>query len=246
VQEARIAGAFDHPHIVPILDVDAERDLLVMTLCNGGSLRLRLAKGPLPVLEAAEMGAILLRTLADIHRQGRLHLDVKPSNLLIHEGRILICDFGTAGLVEMGAGAGTRAYMAPEQRAKGQVSPAADLFAAGLLIFESLTGHLPPGSRDGRPRIELAELPSGPKRRALEVTLAPLVAADPTDRPTDPRAVALQLLEAAALPASEKDGAQLRAHLEMLAQREGHNAEARLNAHPLVGALLPTSASSFE
>jgi tRNA A-37 threonylcarbamoyl transferase component Bud32 len=239
VQEARIAGSFDHPHIVPILDVDAERDLLVMSLCDGGSLRQRMARGALPLNEAVEVGAVLLQTLDDVHAAGRLHLDVKPSNLLFHERRMFICDFGTAGLVEMGAGAGTRAYMAPEQRARGHVSPAADLFAAGLLIFETLTGHLPPGVDRGRPEMALTELAAGPRRRALEATLRPLVAFKAEDRPRDARAVAMQLLEAASLPIGDKEGAQLLSHLEMLARREGGMAQTRLVDHPLAQALSP-------
>lgn len=237
VQEARIAGGFDHPHIVPILDVEAERDLLVMNLCNGGSLRQRMGRGPLPLHEATEIGAVLLQTLGDVHAAGRLHLDVKPSNLLFHEKRVFICDFGTAGLVEMGAGAGTRAYMAPEQRARGVVSPGADLFAAGLLIFEALTGHLPSGLDRGRPRIELNDLPHGPRRRALEITLRPLVAFHPEERPQNASIVAQQLIEAASLPVDDKEGAQLLGHLDMLARREGGIAEQRLAAHPLVQAL---------
>jgi tRNA A-37 threonylcarbamoyl transferase component Bud32 len=237
VQEARIAGSFDHPHIVPILDVDAERDLLVMSLCDGGSLRQRMGRGALPLNEAVEIGAVLLQTLDDVHAAGRLHLDVKPSNLLFHEGRMFICDFGTAGLVEMGAGAGTRAYMAPEQRARGLVSPAADLFAAGLLIFESLTGHLPPGVERGHPEMALMELPAGPRRRALEATLRPLVAFNAEDRPASARGVARQLLEASSLPIGDKEGAQLLSHLQMLARREGGIAESRLADHPLAQAL---------
>lgn len=239
LQEARIAGAFDHPHIVPILDVDSGRDLLVMMLCDEGTLRQRLGQGRISVTKSAEFGAILLRTLADVHDTGRAHLDVKPSNVLIHQGRSMLCDFGTAGLVEMGAAAGTRAYMAPEQRARGVAGPAADLYAAGLVVFECLTGHLPTGVERGRPEIVLPELAEGPQGRALAALIAELCHEDPEVRLKDGRVAAQRLLEAAALPALDKEGLPLVSHLEMLARREGEEAQARLAAHPLFKALRP-------
>lgn len=242
LHEARIAAVFDHPHIVPILDVDDERDLLVMSLCEGGSLRGRLANGRLGVLETAEYGAAMLRTLADVHEAGSAHLDIKPSNLLFHEGRLMLCDFGTAGLVQLGAAAGTRAYMAPEQRAGGRVGPASDCFAAGLVVFECLTGHLPQAQSlsfdQSTPTIVLDGLNPGPRRRALEDLLSAMVVPEPTERPEDLRAVASHLLRAAALPASDKDGTQLFEHLSALAEREGDAAVTRLSAHPLTRALV--------
>lgn len=237
LREARIAGAFDHPHIVPILDVDAERDLLVMQLCDGGSLRHRVNRARLPVLDAAELGAILLRTLADVHEAGKVHLDVKPSNVLFHGDRLMLCDFGTAGLVELGAAAGTRAYMAPEQRARGRPRAKADIYAAGLVVAECITGALPKGAAMGQPQIELDVLPRGPARRALEATLQEMCALDPDDRPSSGRLAAARLLEAAALPIDEKAGAALFAHLEALAAREGERARERLANHPSIAAL---------
>jgi eukaryotic-like serine/threonine-protein kinase len=236
VQEARIAGSFDHPHVVPILDLDEERDLLVMALCDGGSLQRRIAsEKKLRHSEAVELGAVLLRTLADIHDAGHVHLDIKPSNLLLHEEQIMLCDFGTAGMREMGALAGTRAYMAPEHRATGSAGPPADLYMAGLVIAECIEGRVP--AFGAAPA--LASMPAGPRRRALEATLAQLVEKAPADRPRDGRAAADLLLEAGALPLYDKEGAALYHHVESLAQREGEAAVARMRSHPLVGALLP-------
>jgi eukaryotic-like serine/threonine-protein kinase len=243
VQEARIAGSYDHPHIVPILDLDESRDLLVMALCEGGSLRQRLSKDKrLRVVEAAEIGAVLLRTLADIHAFGGLHLDVKPSNMLFHDGAMMLCDFGVAGLKELGAAAGTRAYMAPEQRTKGRAPPAADLYAAGLVVYECIAGRLPETQRDERTRLELSTLPSGPRRRGLEALLSALTAERPEDRPSDARVAAEQLLEAAALPVTDADGERLLAHLRSLAHKQGDEALHRLLAHPLSALLRPAQA----
>lgn len=243
LQEARIAGRYDHPHIVPILDIDENRDLLVMAMCEGGSLRQRLSRDKrLRTTETAEIGAVLLKTLADIHDQGGVHLDIKPSNLLFHDERMMLCDFGTAGLKEVGAAAGTRAYMAPEQRALGTASPAADVYAAGLVLFECIAGRLPETGRARTSSLELDVLPSGPRRRALERLLSSLTAPRPEDRPKDPRKVAEELLEAAALPGDETDGGKLLEHLRALASRDGEDALRRLERHPLSQLLVPPSA----
>ena len=236
VKEARIAGSFDHPHIVPVLDLHESRDLLVMALCDGGSLQRRIVtEKKLRHSDAVELGAVLLRTLADIHDAGQVHLDVKPSNLLFHEGQLMLCDFGTAGMRELGALAGTRAYMAPEHRSTGQAGAAADFYMAGLVVAECIEGRLP--AFGAAP--ELTSLPAGPRRRALEGVLAQLCARDPDARPPDGRAAAERLLEAGALPPHDKEGAALYHHVESLAQREGEAALARLRANALVDALRP-------
>jgi tRNA A-37 threonylcarbamoyl transferase component Bud32 len=228
--EARIAGGFDHPHIVPILDVDDTREMLVMALCDGGSLQRRIQQGRMRHTEAVELGAVLLRTLADIHAAGHVHLDVKPSNVLFHDGQLMLCDFGTAGLHELGAAAGTRAYMAPEQKSDGIGSPAADLYAAGLVVSESIEGRLTSSSA-------LAAIPPGPRRRALQSVLGQLRAVDPRHRPSDGRVAAQRLLEAGAMPLTDGEGAALFHHVESLATREGGQALTRMRAHPLVAVL---------
>lgn len=234
VQEARIAGSFDHPHVVPILDLDADRDLLVMVLCDSGSLQKRIVtEKKLRHTDAVEIGAVLLRSLADIHDAGHVHLDIKPSNLLLHEGQLMLCDFGTAGMREMGAFAGTRAYMAPEHRATGVAGAPADLYMSALVVVECIEGRLP--AFGAAP--QLSSLPVGPRRRALEKLLAALTARDPAERPANGRVAADWLLEAGALPLHDKEGAALFHHVESLAKREGDAALKRLQDNILVDAL---------
>lgn len=237
LREARIAGGFDHPHIVPILDIDEERDLLVMSLCDGGSLRQRLGGEKMRTTEVADIGAVLLRTLRDIHAEQRFHLDIKPSNLLFHEGRLMLCDFGTAGLAELGAAAGTRAYMAPEQRRAENVGAPADVYATGLVLFECLEGHLPALQQGGEPNFPLCSLPEGPRRRAIENLLKRLCHEIPQERPTDLESSAEELLEAAALPLYDEEGQRLWAMLEHHAEKAGAEAKHRLAAHPLASML---------
>jgi tRNA A-37 threonylcarbamoyl transferase component Bud32 len=233
IEEARIAGAFDHPHVVPVLDLEEDRELLVMMWCDGGSLQRAIQRqGRLGARVAVEHGAVLLRTLADIHDRGHLHLDIKPSNLLLHEGRLMVCDFGTAGLKDVGVAGGTRAYMAPEQLHGHAVGAAADLFAAGLVIAEMIEGRLV-----RRGLVTLPQMQAGPRRRALEATLSSMTAEDPTARPKNGRVAAQLLLEAAALPVKDQEGVELAAHIGRLARHAGDEALRRWEAHPLMPAL---------
>lgn len=234
VHEARIAGSFEHPHIVSILDLDEARDLLVMALCEGGSLQRRLLhEKKLRHTEAVDLGAVLLRTLHDIHQAGQLHLDIKPSNLLFHDGQLMLCDFGTAGLRELGAMAGTRAYMAPEHRLLGSADARADLYMAGLVVAEAIEGRLP---AFGAAPV-LTALTTGPRRRALELVLAKLCARDPRDRTSSGAEAAEQLLLAGALPMTDAEGAALFHHVESLAAREGPAAQQRFAESAMVQAL---------
>jgi serine/threonine-protein kinase len=141
--EARVAASIRHPGVVAIYDLDEEHHLVAMELCEGGSLRDLVAKGPLPPDEALRRAAELCATLAAVHRRNIAHGDVKPGNLLLRSagGDLVLVDFGLAklqGSEESGKG-GTLAYMAPEQR-QGSVTPLSDVHAAGVITVELLMG----------------------------------------------------------------------------------------------------------
>jgi tRNA A-37 threonylcarbamoyl transferase component Bud32 len=152
--EAEAAANLDHPNIVPIYEVGEHegQHYFSMKLVAGPNLATRLADGPLPNREAAE----LLRTVAlgvqHAHEQGVIHRDLKPANLLFAaDGQPMVTDFGLAkkldevGQTATGAVMGTPSYMAPEQasgRAK-QLGPAADVYALGAILYECLTGRPP-------------------------------------------------------------------------------------------------------
>ncbi len=146
--EARVAAAIHHPGVVAIYDLDEERQLLAMELCAGGSLAARLRSSPLSPPSAIARAAELLSTLAAVHAHGVVHGDVKPANLLFRDvaedAELVLGDFGLAQLADGTAAAdraarGTLAYMAPEQR-RGVLSPAADVYAAGVIAVELVTG----------------------------------------------------------------------------------------------------------
>ena len=159
--EAQAAALLDHPNILPIFEV-GEHDgqhYFSMGYVDGQSLAARLAEGPLPPKEAAELVATVAEAVEYAHRQGVIHRDIKPSNILIDgKGRPRVTDFGLAkrvgapgtpgrgsDLTATGQVLGTPSYMPPEQAA-GQINavgPAADVYALGALLYAALTGRPP-------------------------------------------------------------------------------------------------------
>jgi hypothetical protein len=153
--EGRLVASLTHPAIVEMYDVlvDEESPALVMELIDGESLNVRLARaGALPPRAAAGIGAEVAEALAEAHRHGIVHRDVKPSNVLLdREGHAHLADFGIAHslephaerLTQTGMVVGTPAYIAPEQLAGTAVGPRTDLFGLGSVLFEMLTGGPP-------------------------------------------------------------------------------------------------------
>ena len=153
--EAQAAAVLDHPNIVPIFEVGEHegQHYFSMGYVDGESLATRLAEGPLPPNEAAELVATVAGAVEYAHRQGVIHRDIKPSNILIDsKGRPRVTDFGLAKRVNGGSDLtttgqvlGTPSYMAPEQAA-GQINaigPAANVYALGALLYTTLAGRPP-------------------------------------------------------------------------------------------------------
>ena len=153
--ESAAAAHLDHPHIVPIYEVgDVQgRPYFSMRFVAGLTLAERLAQGPMPAREAAELLLPICRAIAHAHQQGVLHRDLKPSNIMIDEqGTPHVTDFGLAkrmtgeaNLTRTGAIIGTPNYMAPEQAAgaRGQVGPASDVYSLGTILYQMLVGRPP-------------------------------------------------------------------------------------------------------
>lgn len=148
--EARLLGGLTHPGLVAVYDAgeDAGSRYLVMQLVNGPSLHLALTREPPTVDEVLALGHRLLDTLAYVHRQGVIHRDVKPSNILIDlEGEAYLTDFGlarladTSGVTPSGEIVGTAAYLAPEQVRGEPATTAIDVYALGLVLLQCLTGQ---------------------------------------------------------------------------------------------------------
>ncbi|MBM3965876.1 MAG: serine/threonine protein kinase [Planctomycetes bacterium] len=153
-KEARAAAAVVHEDVVPIYDVDADREVpyLVMRYVPGESLQARIDRvGPLELKQILRIGKQVTAGLAAAHAQGLIHRDVKPSNVLLEEGidRALLTDFGLAQAIDdanttaSGVLPGTPQYMSPEQARGEKLSVQSDLFSAGSVLYAMCTGRPP-------------------------------------------------------------------------------------------------------
>ncbi len=152
-REARSAARLSHPSIVQTHDIVEyeEGDAIVMELVEGEPLSRRIARGPLPVDEAARIGREIAEGLAAAHAKGLIHRDLKPENVMITpEGRAKILDFGLAKRLEGEAPLtadqrvlGTFRSMSPEQARGMPLDARSDLFSFGLLLYEMLSGRSP-------------------------------------------------------------------------------------------------------
>lgn len=158
IAEARVAASLSHPHITQIYDIGERDGLLyvVMELVEGVSLEVKLAAGPLPIPEVVTIGRSLASALAEAHRRRVIHRDIKPANVVVTvAGHVKVLDFGLAKLVatdvalgdlsasSTGMAMGTASYMSPEQALGERVTPATDVFSAGVVLYRMVSGALP-------------------------------------------------------------------------------------------------------
>lgn len=136
--EARIAVRFRGAGVVPIIDVDPEEGWLAMAWAAGGSLRGHLRAGDDPLLKDARTWLrALIATLADIHREGWVHGDLKPANVLFDEdSNVWLGDFALARAAGEPATPGSAGYISPERLAGAPNDPRDDLFALGKILRE--------------------------------------------------------------------------------------------------------------
>jgi len=165
-REIAVTAAFTHPHILGLLEsgeattTDGARLLFyVMPLIEGETLRDRLAReGHLPLRDAVRIAREILEALQYAHEHGVIHRDIKPGNILLSGGHAVVADFGIARpvvrsiadaddeptLTVSGVAVGTPAYMSPEQALAGAtVDTRCDLYSAGCVLYEMLTGRAP-------------------------------------------------------------------------------------------------------
>src|SRR5262245_20393152 len=147
--EGRLLAKLSHPNIVPVYDAGEADGLIyyVMEYIVGETLAQRLDRGPLSAAEAFQLSRDLLGALSAAHALGVVHRDVKPANLFLRAGRTLLGDFGIAWWREEqrefttpGQLVGTLLYMTPEQYDGKRSTPRTDVYAAGLVIWEAVTG----------------------------------------------------------------------------------------------------------
>jgi eukaryotic-like serine/threonine-protein kinase len=211
-REARAAARLVHPNVARVLDLGEEegRPYLVMELLEGESLAARIARsGPLAPAEAARIAAAVADALHAAHRAGVVHRDVKPGNVFLTAGGdVKVLDFGIAaaaweGSLTGGELIGTAAYLAPERALGRPATPAADVYALGVVLYEMLSGRPPFSGEDGL-ALASAQIHARPVplRQAAPWVPAPLAAAceralakDPAERSASAAAFA-ELLRA--------------------------------------------------
>ncbi|MCW6004173.1 serine/threonine protein kinase [Micromonospora sp. CPCC 205371] len=218
--EARAAARLAHPHVASVYDYgvstggDGEPEpFVVMELLRGPTLGKRLAGGPLPVPEALRVCAEVASGIAAAHEEGLVHRDIKPSNVVLAPSGAKVVDFGIAAaagpledLDESSRMVGTPAYLAPERVVGGDVMPASDVYAVGLLLHAVLTGRLPwrveTTTQMLKAHVYVQPEPMQPvpgvPRHVIELC-EQCLAKEPTDRPTAAE-VAAVLAEAAGIP----------------------------------------------
>src|SRR5919106_1268271 len=171
--EARAAARLTHPNVVGVYDWGAEDDLtyyMVMEYVPGTDLRdVLVTRGCLEPAQAAEVVAALCDALHAAHSEGLVHRDVKPENVLLaRNGKVKVADFGIAVVVDAdrtapGGVPGTLRYLSPEQARGLPATPASDVWSAGAVLGESLTGR-PPLQGSGADML---------RRRAEEMPIPP-------------------------------------------------------------------------
>jgi tetratricopeptide (TPR) repeat protein len=206
-REIQTAAALQQANIVPVLSAGDTDGLpfYTMPFVDGESLRARLARGPLTVTEVIGVLRDVSKALAYAHRQGVVHRDIKPDNVLLSEGTAVVTDFGIAKaisaartsapgatLTQVGTSIGTPAYMAPEQAAGDpDVDHRADIYSLGAMAYELLAGR-PVFADRTAPRMLAAHMSEAPRpvtdsRPDVPAPLADLVmrclAKDPNARP---------------------------------------------------------------
>jgi len=150
-REARAMAQLTHPNLVNVYDFGSDGDhlFLIMELITGGTLRELLAeRGPMPPHAAAAVMRAVLTGLSIAHTAGLVHRDIKPDNILINgDHRVKLADFGLVRAAAAGATpsqiVGTAAYLSPEQVDGTDITPASDVYSAGIVLFELLTGSTP-------------------------------------------------------------------------------------------------------
>lgn len=262
-REARSAASLSHPNVVAIYDWGETEDdsyYLVMEWVPGGTLKELIDReGPLPAERAAGIAIQTARALEVAHREGMVHRDIKPQNILIDGfGDVKVTDFGIAramtapAMTEPGSIVGTVHYISPEQATGEAVGPASDLYSMGVVLYEMTTGELPYDAEDpiaivmkhldgelASPKEINAGIPD-----ALEEITTRLLARKPEDRYTDASALVedlerLQKTQGPLSVPSESENRNAAAKLQSRSSEPSRIPEKKLRSRfPLISALL--------
>jgi eukaryotic-like serine/threonine-protein kinase len=261
-REARAAARLSHVNAVSVFDqgADAGHVFLVMELVEGRTVRdLLRENGPMPPALALSVIEPVLSALASAHRAGLVHRDIKPENILISDdGVVKVADFGLARAVELddvanrtGVMMGTVAYCPPEQISRGPCDQRSDVYSAGVVLFELLTGQAPFAGNSpmaiayqhvhGRvpaPSSRVATVPT-----ELDAIVVRSTSSDPASRPADASELLSELRRirsTLSLPVVPIPPPRRRATPPSRASTDGTARSANGKTSDVVAALLPT------
>ncbi|MBO3738369.1 serine/threonine-protein kinase [Actinoplanes flavus] len=223
--EARMMAAFRHPGVVEVYDYASDGDYegpekvayLVMAFVEGEPLSARVKEGPLGVAETMSIVAQAADALHAAHENGIVHRDVKPGNLIVKPtGAVILVDFGVArsnamtSVTGLNAIVGTALYMAPEQVAKGNLTPATDIYALGAVAYHCIAG-VPPFDGDNALQVALRHLEDDPEPLPDHVPyeVRDLIARAMAKQPADRFQSAAEFAEAAFAVAGPMDWKRL-------------------------------------
>ena len=186
LREIEIAARLSHPHILPLHDSgevpgedggDPAFLYFVSPFVTGDSLRDRMQRGPVPIDEVLRLGRDIARALDYAHRQGVVHLDIKPENILLQDGHAIIADFGIAHAMTTASDdsvgeptplLGTPAYMSPEHAlAVRDIDGRSDVYSLGCVLYELITGTRPFERATPAEATERVKAPALPNRSLL-------------------------------------------------------------------------------
>ncbi|MDZ4763422.1 MAG: protein kinase [Chloroflexota bacterium] len=157
-REGKLVARLEHPHLLPVYDYDGAFNppYIVMRYLEGGTLKdVITSKGALPLADITHILQQIASALDYAHRQGVIHRDIKPTNIMIdQDGNAFLMDFGIArmtarpgggeGLTQTGFAVGTPSYMSPEQgMGASDITPQADIYSLGVVVYQMATGELP-------------------------------------------------------------------------------------------------------
>ncbi|TMR97001.1 Stk1 family PASTA domain-containing Ser/Thr kinase [Nonomuraea basaltis] len=214
IGEAKSVASLSHPNVVHVFDQGTDNDVVYLSMeyVPGKTLRDILRdRGRLPAREALEIMIPVLAALGAAHQAGMVHRDVKPENVLMtDDGRVKVVDFGLARAIEAtnqtrtGVMIGTIGYMAPEQVMTGAADVRSDVYSAGIMLFELVTGQQP---YDGETPMSVAYrhvhdtvpapssvIPDVPP--LVDTLVAHATAREPHDRPADATAMLVAAVDA--------------------------------------------------
>lgn len=238
--EARAVGRLSHPNIVPLFeaDLEGEQPFLVFEFVQGQTLAQRLRRdGPMGEVDAIQMMLGVLDGMRHAHAAGVIHRDLKPANVMVEPtGRPRVMDFGLAvvgraALPQADGLSGTIGYMAPEAVHGAAPQPTVDVFSAGLLFYELLTGQ--PAIKASDPRQAVYQLSQADLALPDSLRISPRVRAtlqralerDPLQRFDDAGAMHDALAACVPGPASPQTTAAQHATLEFLLRRMQHKGD---------------------